>query len=229
MIKKGFTLIELLVVIAIIAILAAILFPVFAQAREKARAASCLSNMKQLGTAFALYLDDWEGGFRTGWGWGLPAPYSTLSSYLAPYTGNQENMVNNTPVGDWTLTSPWEANAKKAYPIYYCPSNKVAYQENTMSCMAPSTDRFLSRAEMDDVAGQKVFLCESTGDYWAGFHGAWPGSFKSEKNGGRLYAGHNGGQNVVMLDTHAKFFKTDLLDVELNPAAYGDYWLVAQQ
>ena len=58
--KKGFTLIELLVVIAIIAILAAILFPVFAQAREKARQTSCLSNTKQLGTALQLYADDFD-------------------------------------------------------------------------------------------------------------------------------------------------------------------------
>jgi prepilin-type N-terminal cleavage/methylation domain-containing protein len=58
--SKGFTLIELLVVIAIIAILAAILFPVFAKAREKARQTSCLSNMKQLGLAFQMYATDWD-------------------------------------------------------------------------------------------------------------------------------------------------------------------------
>src|SRR5579859_226905 len=56
--KNAFTLIELLVVIAIIAILAAILFPVFAQAREKARSISCLSNMKELGLAFMQYEQD---------------------------------------------------------------------------------------------------------------------------------------------------------------------------
>lgn len=58
--RRGFTLIELLVVIAIIAILAAILFPVFARAREKARQSSCLSNLKQIALAVQMYADDWS-------------------------------------------------------------------------------------------------------------------------------------------------------------------------
>ena len=58
--RYGFTLIELLVVIAIIAILAAILFPVFAQARESARKSSCLSNARQIGLAAMMYAQDWD-------------------------------------------------------------------------------------------------------------------------------------------------------------------------
>ncbi len=63
--RNGFTLIELLVVIAIIAILAAILFPVFAKARDQARSIACLSNNKQIGTALAMYVQDYDEGLLT--------------------------------------------------------------------------------------------------------------------------------------------------------------------
>lgn len=63
--EQGFTLIELLVVIAIIAILAAILFPVFTTVKERGRQAKCLANLKQLGTAFSLYMDDWSSRYPT--------------------------------------------------------------------------------------------------------------------------------------------------------------------
>ena len=70
----GFTLIELLVVIAIIAILAAILFPVFGKVKENARRASCQSNLRQIGVGFSLYLDDWNGTY----------PYSHVYSQGQP-------------------------------------------------------------------------------------------------------------------------------------------------
>ncbi len=86
---RGFTLIELLVVIAIIAILAAILFPVFAQARAKARSTSCLSNTKQCGLAYAMYVQDYDEvspcmGFGREW-WTNIYPYvKNLDLYLCP-------------------------------------------------------------------------------------------------------------------------------------------------
>src|SRR5438067_7411849 len=72
--RPAFTLIELLVVIAIIAILAAILFPVFARARESARRSTCLSNLRQLGTATMMYLQDYDDTYPSGLVLAVPGP-----------------------------------------------------------------------------------------------------------------------------------------------------------
>src|SRR5260221_9402986 len=91
--RKGFTLIELLVVIAIIAILAAILFPVFARARESARKISCLSNLRQIGTCAAMYSQDYDEDVINEWVNTFPAganyDYKQYSPYfIQPYIKN---------------------------------------------------------------------------------------------------------------------------------------------
>src|SRR5213594_1559132 len=95
--RRGFTLIELLVVIAIIAILAAILFPVFAQAREKARTITCTSNARQIATALMMYAQDYDENLpgwpdpqknplfsKGGWGWAMIVPV------MDPYLKNRQ-------------------------------------------------------------------------------------------------------------------------------------------
>lgn len=108
--RKGFTLIELLVVIAIIAILAAILFPVFARAREKARQASCQSNLKQIAIACNMYMSD----------------YDNTAPYLNRGPGNQtDDWVNGSPVisstGKYTWAVSFQPYVKNAQ-IFQCPS-----------------------------------------------------------------------------------------------------------
>ncbi|NSW55394.1 MAG: prepilin-type N-terminal cleavage/methylation domain-containing protein [Armatimonadetes bacterium] len=105
--SRGFTLIELLVVIAIIAILAAILFPVFARTKEKARQASCASNLQQMGLAFASYRVDYDGK--------LP-----VMAYMAQ---------NRIPYRWIHCVYPYVNNDQ----IFECPSNEVAKDANDIS------------------------------------------------------------------------------------------------
>jgi prepilin-type N-terminal cleavage/methylation domain-containing protein/prepilin-type processing-associated H-X9-DG protein len=103
--RAAFTLIELLVVIAIIAILAAILFPVFAQAREKARQTSCLSNMKQMGLALQMYVQDYDEGLPTVKMMGTPG--ESWLVIVQPYI--KSLLLQRCPSDTsttWTATTP---------------------------------------------------------------------------------------------------------------------------
>jgi prepilin-type N-terminal cleavage/methylation domain-containing protein len=118
--RKGFTLIELLVVIAIIAILAAILFPVFAQAREKARQTTCTSNTKQSALAFMMYINDYDETFPLGFGFYNNQWYWEYF-HDAPY-----NWRIPEPGPAWTVYQVHWSNSiqpyAKNYGLYECPS-----------------------------------------------------------------------------------------------------------
>ena len=126
--RPGFTLIELLVVIAIIAILAAILFPVFARAREKARQASCQSNLKQLALAFLAYAQDYDelwavmgyqvppGGLQRYWyaeSGGGSMPYAVAGGWIQPYVRSHD--VLDCP----SIVQRWEPLTSYGYNMFF--------------------------------------------------------------------------------------------------------------
>jgi prepilin-type N-terminal cleavage/methylation domain-containing protein len=108
--RKGFTLIELLVVIAIIAILAAILFPVFAQAREKARQTGCLSNVKQIGLGIQMYVQDFD-------------EYVPRNAYAdPPRVAEGDHFVNCSSPRWMDVIQPYIKNTQ----LHNCPSDPFA-------------------------------------------------------------------------------------------------------
>jgi prepilin-type N-terminal cleavage/methylation domain-containing protein/prepilin-type processing-associated H-X9-DG protein len=122
--KRAFTLIELLVVVAIIAILAAILFPVFAQAREAARKSACLSNVRQLGTAFQMYAADHDdtlppAGYRGAPGGTTPDNYGAYRWpwLLMPYMKNMQLVL--CPSDGTSYSDPKTGNYRDPGGVYY--------------------------------------------------------------------------------------------------------------
>jgi prepilin-type N-terminal cleavage/methylation domain-containing protein/prepilin-type processing-associated H-X9-DG protein len=117
--RSAFTLIELLVVIAIIAILAAILFPVFAQAREKARQATCMSNLKQLSHAFLFYVQDYDEIFPpTDYNAPLPVGRVTWPTFIEPYVkANIQKQAGNLE------------DKGQAKSVFVCPNHRVPVED----------------------------------------------------------------------------------------------------
>ena len=222
--KRVFTLIELLVVIAIIAILAAILFPVFAQAREKARQTSCLSNLKQIGTAFMMYAQDYD---ETWPGDALPdvGEASRWGTYYWPF------LVNAYVKG-----GPQSYNKSKG-GIFVCPTDPSTGQElagarTTKVWPEPATSWGLQR---DPARGNNLW-------YWCSYSinelvsdtapslAAWESPAESflileandseiegdelnelqgvpRVNSGPGGSAHSGGLNFLYQDGHAKWSK----------------------
>ena len=191
--NAGFTLIELLVVIAIIAILAAILFPVFAKAREKARQATCQSNLKQDILACIMYSNDYDGG--TPW-----TTYTNIGRFywkdlVLPYVKNTQ--VFGCPVKD----------------IYYAPS-ALGGGDGYFECW-PACRKSVAWESVQNPAA-KVYLYEGpTGSwcvtttwidgsacYWA-LHPRLGSNIDTMDD---KYTAHNGGSNLGFIDGHVKWF-----------------------
>ena len=125
--RLAFTLVELLVVIAIIGILAAILFPVFARARENARRSSCSSNLKQIGLGLMQYLQDYDGSFPVTY-------FDTTDSVFKP-DGSQ---------GGYTATATFPY--VKSTQIWICPSQPTAFYPRMQTYAGEPTDRRMTYA-----------------------------------------------------------------------------------
>jgi prepilin-type N-terminal cleavage/methylation domain-containing protein/prepilin-type processing-associated H-X9-DG protein len=179
--SRGFTLVELLVVIAIIGVLAALLFPVFARAREKARQASCLSNLRQLGTALSLYTDDYDSTYPRGQYWPWDSSHTWII-VLEPYVRNTDVFrcpsQGNDPFGYGYNISYWGAGD-------WLDGMHGIYDARPVH-------------ESEVPAPTETIWVVDFGRYWGcGLE------FGIEAPAKR----HNGGANVLFVDVHVKWLK----------------------
>ena len=214
--RRGFTLIELLVVIAIIAILAAILFPVFAQAREKARAAACMSNTKQIATASVMYVQDYDenlvptyqydakGCPNLRWWYDMIMPYCKNWGVLQCPSGKQFNDCGTTKIdtkgkasGVWisygTCSNTWCVGSwgeAKAYAVVVEPANTLWIAES--SSTSP---------ELWSRGGLRAWTCPKA-EIAPGIN---PANVMCDR--------HNGGANYTFVDGHAKWLRKTTADM----------------
>lgn len=196
--RHGFTLIELLVVIAIIAILAAILFPVFAKAREKARQASCLSNLKQWGTAAQMYAQDYDETLPPAIAEGAPMTLVTVFELLAPYVKSTQlvrcaadpaGAINYTIYGLGRYSYAPNLGQPQGPPSYAFTPAVFAYRLPAWAGGHPTMIAVATLGSIPYPAETVAF-------------------FDATSAGNALIAAarHNDGSNVVFVDGHAKWY-----------------------
>lgn len=216
---NAFTLIELLVVIAIIAILAAILFPVFAQAKESAKKSTCLSNAKQLGTATYLYFGDNDDQLMNavfgppgataegGWIYFGTFPANTVTQRADGFDAKRGSLYPYIKSAE-VFVCPSDVNGRNSgntYAINSCLTtiNTFGFAVGKSSTAASSPAQFVLFGEEvfdDEGAGDASFLSQSsTPD---GFL-VYPIKYLSTR--------HGGGSNSTFLDGHAKWYKPEAL------------------
>ena len=204
--RTGFTLIELLVVIAIIAILAAILFPVFARAREKARQTSCLSNVKQIMVSVHMYAQDYDEVLPIASHWSTAAGTVVWDQSLQPYAANQQIFI-----------CPSERNKQHARELgygwnytefgYQHSSGALQYNYSTPlgEIESPAETILLGDNEdanaRDNTSGERFLYRRNT---------AVPTLLPTK---------HNGGGNMGLCDGHAKWFATPELQKSVTGVA----------
>lgn len=206
--NRAFTLIELLVVIAIIAILAAILFPVFAQAKAAAKKASALSNGKQEMTAELMYMNDFDGlvipRYAADPATGPIAPFTDAnaiwSGLMFPYVKNQ-GVYLDPATADSKFAKYWPDRG-------WLPFGQNFYQTGWYIPGTPNDMHVPSENTMQSPAVTVAFASSGYGDTTLGWRGYLAANTAVNAVGGSLSDRHNLGTIVSLFDGHAKWYKT---------------------
>ncbi|HEY3396670.1 MAG TPA: prepilin-type N-terminal cleavage/methylation domain-containing protein [Armatimonadota bacterium] len=217
--KKGFTLIELLVVIAIIAILAAILFPVFARARAKAQQSNCLSNMKQIALANAMYMSDNDqkvftfGGVNGEWYLLNGAWVTCMMADLAPYAKNNQIFTcpssnNDTPNGANYHINMCALTGGPQDPVNWVRGGNNPVKDSEMNAAAVMI-------AFDGFTGGRTWCTTGYGSREGDIATACTSDL-------RVSDRHNGGANVNFYDGHAKWMKLNAIWSTNAGVAFGD-------
>lgn len=202
--KSGFTLIELLVVIAIIAILAAILFPAFARARENARRASCQSNLKQIGLGILQYAQDFD---ETMPGWysvgTAPAGHRSWATMIQPYVKSIQIFTCPSGSGATRVWDGSEPTLNMGYALNGTNSSATNKAANGLSSISGTASYTPQLASME-VAAEFFVAMDSNAVPSTG--GVTSPSYRDAGVMGNL---HFDGLNVLYGDGHVKWHKTD--------------------